>query len=168
MIIRKHEPSSPDDLEQRAQEYGPFECKLYSNAGGLTQFGAYVVNLEPGSRSSDRHWHEEEDEFMYVLSGEATVVENDGAHVLHSGDAACWSAGVSDAHHVINQSSSSCSFRTPPAVMGFATHGGELASGPAAQPNRTAPTQNSATGRCLPSRRRASGSGESSIPSCRE
>ncbi len=110
MIIRKHEPSSPDDLEQRAQEYGPFECKLYSNAGGLTQFGAYVVNLEPGSRSSDRHWHEEEDEFMYVLSGEATVVENDGAHVLHSGDAACWSAGVSNAHHVINQSSSSCSF----------------------------------------------------------
>src|SRR5215207_700214 len=43
--------------------------------GGLTQFVAHVQTLQPGSRTGDRHWHEEEDELLYVLSGEATVVE---------------------------------------------------------------------------------------------
>ena len=80
----------------------------YSDAGGLTQFGAYVETLAPGSRSSERHWHEKEDEFLFVLSGEATIVEDDGASVLHPGDAACWPAGTPIAHHVVNRSDAPC------------------------------------------------------------
>ena len=81
-----------------------------SDAGGLTQFGAYVETLLPGAGSSERHWHEQEDEFLYVLSGEATVVENDGEHTLRRGDAACWPAGVPNAHKVLNRSLAPCSY----------------------------------------------------------
>jgi uncharacterized cupin superfamily protein len=75
-----------------------------SDAGRLTQFGAAVETLDPGGISSQRHWHEAEDEFLYVLEGEVTVVENDGDHVLAPGDAACWPAGEPNAHQLINRS----------------------------------------------------------------
>jgi uncharacterized cupin superfamily protein len=94
---------------RRGQD-GQREWLHYSDGGGLTQFGAYVETLPPGARSSDRHWHEKEDEFLYVLSGELTVVEDAGATVLHAGDAAAWAAGVPNAHHVANRSSAPCTY----------------------------------------------------------
>lgn len=81
-----------------------------SDAGRLTQYGAYVITLEPSAKSSNRHWHSGEDEFLYMLEGEATIVENDGAHVLTRGDAACWPAGVANAHHVLNRTTAACSY----------------------------------------------------------
>ena len=83
---------------------GAFEALLCSDAGKLTQFGAFVETLEPGSRSSDRHWHEEEDEFATVLSGEVTLVEDRGETVLRPGDAAAWPAGVANGHQLVNRS----------------------------------------------------------------
>jgi uncharacterized cupin superfamily protein len=108
MIIRKEQVQADPDGENRAKRWGAFELLRYSQAGGLTQFGAYVETLQPGSRSSDRHWHEAEDEFLYVISGEATVVEEDGAHVLRPGDAACWPAGAPNAHYVQNRATVPC------------------------------------------------------------
>ena len=90
MIIRKDHVPVDRETDESTQKYGASESLQYSDAGGLTQFGAYVHTLQPGSRSSDRHWHEEEDEFLYMLSGEATVIEDDGPHLLEPGDAACW------------------------------------------------------------------------------
>jgi uncharacterized cupin superfamily protein len=110
MIIRKDQALVEHADEEDAQMYGPSESVRLSDAGGLTQFGAYVQTLQPGSRSSDRHWHEEEDEFLYMLSGEATVIEEDGAHTLHPGDAACWPAGTANAHQVVNRSDAPCSY----------------------------------------------------------
>ena len=95
---------------EAAARLGHFHAELLSDTGGLTQFGAFVETLAPGAVSSDRHWHENEDEFLYVLSGEATVIEDDGAHVLHAGDAACWKAGVANGHQVRNRSSAPCSY----------------------------------------------------------
>ena len=110
MIIRKGQPRADPGTEGRADRFGAFESLRYSEAGGLTQFGAYVETLQPGSRSSDRHWHEEEDEFLYMLSGEAAVIEEDGAHLLHPGDAACWPAGTANAHQVVNRSDVPCTY----------------------------------------------------------
>ena len=110
MIIRKNQPQNDQGTENRAERYGAFELLRYSEAGGLTQFGAYVEVLKPGSRSSERHWHEEEDEFLYVLSGEATVIEDEGNHILLPGDAACWPAGTANAHQVHNRSKAPCSY----------------------------------------------------------
>jgi uncharacterized cupin superfamily protein len=84
--------------------YGARESLHLSEAGGLAQFVAHVHTLQPGSRSSDRHWHEEEVEFLYMLSGEATVIEEDGPHLLRPGDAACWPADAANAHQGVNRS----------------------------------------------------------------
>ena len=110
MIIRKGQAPAVPEAEAPAEHYGASERLRYSDAGGLTQFGARVETLEPGSRSSERHWHEEEDEFLYVISGEATVVEEDGAHPLGPGDAACWPAGEANAHQVVNRSDAPCTY----------------------------------------------------------
>jgi uncharacterized cupin superfamily protein len=72
---------------------------------GLTQFGVNHLILEPGSFSSLRHWHEGEDEFVYILSGEITLIDNHGEHLLAAGDFAGFPAGVANAHHLANRSS---------------------------------------------------------------
>lgn len=108
-VVRKGTPKVFGDGPERAR-LGPWAEVRYSDAGGLTQFGAHVVTLPPGSASSDRHWHEAEDEFLYMLEGEATVVEDTGEQLLRPGDAACWRAGEANAHQVVNRSGAPCSF----------------------------------------------------------
>ncbi len=58
------------------------------NAGGLRDFGVNLMRLPPGGWSSQRHWHSDEDEFVYVLEGELTLIENDGETLLRAGDCA--------------------------------------------------------------------------------
>lgn len=67
---------------------GPSRKLWISEAGGLTQFGAFVEILPPGSRSSIKHWHSAEDELVYMLEGEVTLVEGDTRTLLRPGDAA--------------------------------------------------------------------------------
>lgn len=107
MIIR---PGQAPSEHRHSETFGTIDTVKLSDAGGLTQFGAYVETLQPGARSSNRHWHEQEDELLLVLSGEVTVIDNDGPHTLHPGDSAVWAAGVPDAHHVLNQSAQPCSY----------------------------------------------------------
>jgi uncharacterized cupin superfamily protein len=79
-------------------------------AGGLTAMGASHVVLKPGAWSSQRHWHDEEDELLVMLSGEAVLVEDGGRTVLRAGDVCTWPKGVKDGHHLINESQADCSF----------------------------------------------------------
>lgn len=83
-------------------DLGRAEDIALSDAGGLTQFGAFVEILYPGAQTSLRHWHEEEDEFLYVLSGQPTLIENDGPHRIGPGACACWPRGVANAHCLRN------------------------------------------------------------------
>ncbi|MBV8792694.1 MAG: cupin domain-containing protein [Pseudolabrys sp.] len=84
--------------------------KRLARAAGLEQFGVNVCTLEPGAASSQRHWHENEDEFVYVLSGEVVLKEDGGEVVLKPGDAAAWKAGVQNGHCLINKSDRDCVF----------------------------------------------------------
>ena len=59
--------------------------------------------LEPGAWSSQRHWHEGEDELLVMLEGEAVLVEDDGETVLRAGDIAAWPKGVANGHHLVNR-----------------------------------------------------------------
>lgn len=79
-------------------------------AGGLTHMGASHVVLKPGAWSSQRHWHEGEDELVIMLSGEAVLVEDGGETVLRAGDVAAWAAGVANGHNMINRSNEDCVF----------------------------------------------------------
>jgi uncharacterized cupin superfamily protein len=86
----------------RFSNLGHAEDIALSDAGGLTQFGAFVEILHPGGQTSLRHWHEEEDEFLYVLDGTVTLLENDGPHQIGPGTCVCWPAGVPNAHCLRN------------------------------------------------------------------
>jgi len=73
------------------------------DAAGLTQFGVNITRISPGSASALRHWHEQEDEFIYMLEGELVLAENGGETVLKPGDAAGFKAGSGNAHRLINR-----------------------------------------------------------------
>jgi uncharacterized cupin superfamily protein len=79
------------------------EKAALGDVAGLTQFGVNLTRLKPGAASSLRHWHENEDEFIYVLEGEITLIEDGGETALRPGDAAGFKAGVSNGHHLINK-----------------------------------------------------------------
>jgi len=74
------------------------------DAGGLSQFGVNLVELQPGAASSQRHWHSHEDEFVTVLSGELVLVTDAGETLMRAGDHAAFPAGRPDGHHLINRS----------------------------------------------------------------
>ena len=77
--------------------------RALGDALDLTQFGVNLVTLAPGAWSSQRHWHANEDEFVFVLQGEATLVTDAGEQVLGPGMAAGFPAGKPDGHHLINR-----------------------------------------------------------------
>jgi uncharacterized cupin superfamily protein len=72
-------------------------------AAGLTQFGVNRLELEPGAWSSQRHWHAEVDEFVYVLRGPVTLVTDEGETILETGDCAGFKAGRANGHHLQNR-----------------------------------------------------------------
>ena len=110
MIIRRGTARDDQGDEDRSARYGAFERLAVGDTGGLAQVGVFVETLQPGSRTVERHWHERSDELIYVVAGEVTVVENDGEHVLVPGDAACWPAGVANAHQLVNRSAAPCTY----------------------------------------------------------
>lgn len=79
-------------------------------AGGLTEFGASHVVLKPGGWSSQRHWHDGEDEMVVMIAGEAVLIEDGGRTVLRAGDVAVWPKGVANGHHLVNESDADCVF----------------------------------------------------------
>ena len=78
--------------------------------GSLSDFGVNLMTLPPGTWSSQRHWHTHEDEFVYVLAGEVTLVEDGGETVLRAGDCAAFPKGTGNGHHLINKSSAMATY----------------------------------------------------------
>ena len=85
-------------------------CRRLATPTGLTDFGVSYVTLKPGAWSSQRHWHDGEDEFLVMLSGEAVLVEDEGSTVLRAGDCAVWPKGGANGHHLRNESDADCVF----------------------------------------------------------
>src|SRR5436309_15777575 len=80
------------------------EKNALGDAAGLTQFGVNLTRLKPGAASALRHWHETEDEFIYVLQGEIMLIEDGATSVLLSCDVARFQPGVPYGHHLVNTS----------------------------------------------------------------
>jgi len=107
----------PSPYDQEVQ--GRWKRRL-GPLSGLTDFGVSHVVLKPGAWSSQRHWHNGEDEFLVMVSGEAVLVEDDGRTLLRPGDCAAWPKGSTNGHHLINESGEDCSF----VVVGGGTNTG--------------------------------------------
>jgi uncharacterized cupin superfamily protein len=78
--------------------------KPLGDAAGLTRFGVNLLRLPPGTWSSQRHWHTEEDEFVHVVAGEVVLVTDAGEQTLRAGDCAGFKAGDPSGHHLQNRS----------------------------------------------------------------
>jgi uncharacterized cupin superfamily protein len=102
-------PGTPNRLT--GQNDGPYAQLVLGDQAALTQFGVHLERLPPGSRSSHRHWHETEDEFVYVLQGEVVLVE-DTETPLHAGDAVAWPAAAPVAHCLENRSAADAVYLT--------------------------------------------------------
>jgi len=72
------------------------------NHAGLANFGVNLVTLKPRSGSSLRHWHSKQDEFIYVLSGTATLVTDARETTIGPGQCAGFAAGESNGHMLAN------------------------------------------------------------------
>lgn len=79
-------------------------------AGGLTDMEASHVVLKPGAWSSQRHWHDEEDELVVMIAGEAILIDDLGETVLRAGDVAAFPRADGNGHHLVNRSDTDCVF----------------------------------------------------------
>jgi uncharacterized cupin superfamily protein len=80
------------------------DWRRLGRSAGLTAFGVNLSRIPPGVWTSQRHWHTHEDEFVFVVAGELTLVTDAGEEVLRAGDCAAFKAGDTDGHHLINRS----------------------------------------------------------------
>jgi uncharacterized cupin superfamily protein len=105
---------NPENLPQRTTSNYPeqFQKRItgrikqaLGNAAGIKNFGVNLVQLAPGSCSALRHWHSKQDEFIYVIEGEITLITDAGEQILTSGMMAGFPADEADGHHLVNKSS---------------------------------------------------------------
>jgi len=82
----------------------PQSSQRLARSAGLTRFGVNLTVMQPGAWSSQRHWHSHEDEFVWVVEGELTLITDAGEEVLGPGDCAAFKAGDPDGHHLVNKS----------------------------------------------------------------
>lgn len=78
------------------------EKRALGDKFGLNNFGVNLTRLAPGAMSALRHAHAKQDEFIYVLAGEPTLITNIGETQLKPGMCAGFRAGSGDAHHLVN------------------------------------------------------------------
>lgn len=104
---------NPENVPNRTTSNYPNEFKpmiagrikqALGNAVGLKNFGVNLVKLAPGSCSALRHWHTLQDEFIYVIEGEATLITNLGKQILKAGMMAGFPAKEEDGHQLVNYS----------------------------------------------------------------
>jgi uncharacterized cupin superfamily protein len=93
-----------------AEPMGKRWYRRIAPVAGLEDFGVSHVTLEPGGISSQRHWHEGEDELVVMLEGRAVLVEEESETEMRSGDIAAFPKGVPNGHHLINRSDRPCVF----------------------------------------------------------
>lgn len=91
---------------------------------GLANFGVNLTRLRPGGVSALRHAHSKQDEFVYILSGEPTLITDSGETHLTPGMCAGFRAGTGDAHHLVNRSAGDVVYlevgdRTPGDVISY-------------------------------------------------
>lgn len=97
----------PDHLADVVQ--GRWYRRL-SPACGLTDFGASHVVLKPGAWSAQRHWHENEDELLVIITGTAVLVDDSGRTAMAAGDVAAFPKNDGNGHCLINESDADCVF----------------------------------------------------------
>lgn len=97
----------------------PFAGRYTQRLGassGISQFGVNIVRLDPGTPSSLRHFHMQQDEFVMITEGVCTLIDDTGEHEMQPGDCASFPAGEANGHQLVNNTD------TPAAFLVVGTH----------------------------------------------
>lgn len=82
------------------------EKRILGDLFGLSNFGVNLTTIFPGGKSALRHGHMTQDEFIYIIEGNPTLITNKGETKLSPGMCAGFAYGTGDAHQLLNQSDS--------------------------------------------------------------
>ena len=97
--LRSKPSSYPDPFIRRMDKR---EKRPLGDLFGLKNFGVNLTRLVPGGESALLHRHSRQDEFVYVLEGNPTLVTDRGELQLEPGMCAGFpAAGL--AHHLVNR-----------------------------------------------------------------
>lgn len=102
--LRAKPTSPPFPPQMVARVAAGRDKRMLGDLFGLTNFGVNLTRLAPGGQSALRHAHGKQDEFVYLLEGEATLITDSGETPLKPGMCAGFKAGSGDAHHLVNRS----------------------------------------------------------------
>lgn len=103
----------PENIPQRTASNYPeqFQPRIIGrikqalgDAVGIKNFGVNLVKLMLGSCSALRHWHSKQDEFIYVIEGEITLIANEGEQILTPGMMAGFPVEKADGHQLVTKS----------------------------------------------------------------
>lgn len=91
---------------------------------GLGNFGVNLTRIFPGGESALRHAHAKQDEFVYILEGEPTLITDEGETQLWPGMCAGFKAGTGNGHHLVNRTDKDVVYleagdRTPGDTVGY-------------------------------------------------
>lgn len=102
------------DIEPRAKKSiypEPFasqmagrDKRVLGDLFGLTNFGVNLTTIKPGGMSALRHAHKTQDEFIYVIEGNPTLITDAGETDLAPGMCAGFPHGTGNAHQLVNRS----------------------------------------------------------------
>lgn len=100
-IRSTHEmPEHTHVYPQSTEPMGP--VRRLGKEAGLVRMGINIQRLPPGTRSSWPHAEEDEEEFVYVVSGTVDAWVDGHVHPMVAGDLAAFPAGTGVAHCFIN------------------------------------------------------------------
>jgi len=92
------------DLTEYPHQHNPVAIRHTASLGdklGFTDMGVHIVRVKPGSYSSEHHNHEEDEEFIYIISGNGIAHIGDEMFNVTAGDFLGFPKN-SPAHHLHN------------------------------------------------------------------
>lgn len=92
------------DVAGKLQGEGDNQYSVKSIIDDIGKCSANFVEVEPGKTAYGYHYHEDNEEVFYIISGEALVKTEDGVIHLKEGDAIGFPANKNGSHVISNPS----------------------------------------------------------------
>ena len=99
IIVKKYQTA-----EAQLQGQGNNQFYVKPIIEDVSKCSANFVEVEPGKYAYGYHYHEENEEVFYIISGEASVKTEKGDIHLKQGDIICFPANINGSHVISNPS----------------------------------------------------------------
>jgi uncharacterized cupin superfamily protein len=84
--------------------------RALSDFGGAGHVGFILEELAPGVQTNQRHYHLLEEEHVFILDGEVTLLLGEARYTMKAGDYVCFPAGQAAGHALLNETDAVCRY----------------------------------------------------------